>query len=205
MDSDAEFIRDITAEDFLAPDGHPYSVLVEDNDLKVDPVYYQQYWRDREPQLRRIADLVGWDDPILRTCHGHQVFSSAVLRSFVSDFLAPRGWDYRDALAEAPYEVTWYNVWLQASQVIPVHQREPLVKVFHHEGQHQEAILRGVTNEDLARGYLGVVVNANWARELSATAASASKPERLAPYLSYRETAGLLAAKAKDTARRRLR
>ena len=207
IDSDAQIIRDISASDFLAPDGHPYTVLVEDNDLKVDPVYYEQYWRKREPQLRRIAEIIGFDDPVLRTCHGHQVFSSAVLRSFATDFLTPRGWDYRDALAEAPYEFTWYNLWLQKTRAIPIHAREPLVKVFHHEGQYQEAVLRGITNDDLARGYLGVVVNANWARHLapgSTSQSHASKPERLAPHLSYGETAALIAAKVKDTARRRL-
>lgn len=205
IDSDAEIIRDVTAADFLAPDGHPYTVLTEDNDLKVDPVYYRQYWRDREPRIRHIADLVDLDDPIIRTCHGHQVFSSAVLRSFVTDFLHPRGWDYRDALAESPYEFSWYNLWLQKSGAVPLHQRDPLVKVFHHEGQLQEAILRGITTDDLARGYLGVVVNANWAREMAGASAGGTKAERLAPHLSYTEAAALLSAKVRDTTRRRLR
>lgn len=206
IDSDAEIVRDLAASDFLAVDGYPYTVLVEDNDLKADPVYYAQYWTQREPQLRLIAECVGLDDPVLRTCHGHQVFSSEVLRSFVADFLSPRGWDYRDALATAPYEFTWYNLWLQKSRAIPIHAREPLVKVFHHEGQFQEAVLRGITMVDLARSYLGVVVNANWARHLTSQdsfAAASTKPERLAPHLSYGEVAALLAAKVKDTARRR--
>ena len=204
IDSDAQIIRDITAEDFIAPDGNPYTVLVEDNDLKVDPIYFEQYWRSREQQLERIAELVGWRGLAIRTCHGHQVFSSTVLRTFVNDFLTPRGWDYRDALAIAPYEFTWYNLWAQVCQVIPVHQREPLIKVFHHEGQLQEAILRGITEDDLARGYLGVVINSNWARELAEAPSGGSKPARLAPHLSYGETAALIAAKLRQTARRRL-
>lgn len=210
VDSDAVFIRDIFESDFIAPDGNPYTVLVEDNDLKAEPAYYRQYWVGREPQLRRIADLVGYRDPVIRTCHGHQVFSTTVLTSFVADFLAPRGWDYRDALAVAPYEFSWYNLWLQATGVIPIHAREPLVKVFHHEGQHLEAILRGITDSDLARAYLAVVVNSSFARSLPADAAGPpgsggeSKPERLAPYLSYSEALALLAAKVRGTARRRL-
>jgi hypothetical protein len=205
VDSDAEFIRQLSESDFIAPDGFPYSVLAEDNDLKSDPVYYRQHWRDRETSLRKIAKLIGYTDPVLRTCHGHQVMSSAVLRSFVSDFLQPRGWDYRDVLAESPYEFTWYNTWLLKSGVIPVYQREPLVKVFHHEGQHQEALLRGLTYEDLARSYLAVVVNANFARELDLAPHDATKPQALAPYLSYGEVGQLLKAKARDTYRRRFR
>lgn len=218
VDSDAVFIRDIAESDFIAPDGSPYTVLVEDNDLQAEPAYYRQYWVDREPQLRRIADLVGYRDPVLRTCHGHQIFSSTVLASFVTDFLTPRGWDYRDAIAESPYEFTWYNLWLQATGTIPIHPREPLVKVYHHEGQHLEAILRGITEADLARGYLAVVVNSSFARNLaskpvpgiggvvsgSSGTQGPTKAEQLAPYLSYQETAALVLAKLRDTARRRL-
>ena len=204
VDSDAVFIRDLHESDFIAPDGIPYTVLVEDKDLMVEPRYWREYWQPREQHLRRIAELVGLDDPVIRTCHGHQVFSRRVLASFRDEFLAPRGWDYRDALAKAPYEFSWYNLYLQAHPVIPIHQREPLVKVFHHEGQHLEVILRGVTEADLARAYLAVVVNANFQRELQTRAAGGSKPEQLAPYLSYGEVAQLITAKAKDTWRRRI-
>ena len=205
VDSDAVFVRDFTPADFIAPDGYPYTVLVEDNELKVEPRYYREYWQPREQHLRTIANTIELDDPVIRSCHGHQVFSAAVLRSFVGDFLAPRGWTYRDALAVAPYEFSWYSLWLQKAQTIPIHQREPLVKVFHNEDQHLEYILRGVTEADIARGYLALVVNSNFAREVSPTAIGAGKPQALAPYLSYGEVASLLNTKARDTLRRRLR
>lgn len=204
VDSDAVFIRDLHAADFLAPDGYPYSVLVENNELKVEPRYYSQYWLSREKSLQQIADLIGIPGSVLLTCHGHQVFSSTVLRSFVTDFLSLRGWSYRDALAVAPYEFTWYNFWLQKSRVIPIHPREELVKVFHHENQHFEYILRGVTESDIARGYLAVVVNSNYSRDMGVLPADAPKPQALAPYLSYVEVAKLIGAKTTDTFRRRV-
>lgn len=204
VDSDAVFIRDLHAADFLAPDGYPYSVLVENNELKVEPRYYSQYWLSREKSLQQIADLIGIPGSVLLTCHGHQVFSSTVLRSFVTDFLSPRGWSYRDALAVAPYEFTWYNFWLQKSRVIPIHPREELVKVFHHENQHFEYILRGVTESDIARGFLAVVVNSNYSRDMGVLPADAPKPQALAPYLSYVEVAKLIGAKTTDTFRRRV-
>ena len=204
VDSDAVFIRDLHAADFLAPDGYPYSVLVENNELKVEPRYYSQYWLSREKSLQQIADLIGIPGSVLLTCHGHQVFSSTVLRSFVTDFLSPRGWSYRDALAVAPYEFSWYNFWLQKSRVIPIHPREELVKVFHHENQHFEYILRGVTESDIARGFLAVVVNSNYSRDMGVLPADAPKPQALAPYLSYVEVAKLIGAKTTDTFRRRV-
>jgi hypothetical protein len=136
---------------------------------------------------------------VLRTCHGHQVFSGAVLRCFKEDFLATRGWSYLDALIVAPYEFTWYNMWLQKSRVIPIHQREPLVKVFHHEAQHLEYILRGITPDDIARGFLALVINSNYARDLGVTPIHESKPDSLSHYLSYGEVAAILKQKVKGS------
>jgi len=203
VDSDAVLIRPFGRADFMADDVTPYTVLVEDNELMVEPRYFREYWRSREEAMRRIQELVGLSDPIVRTCHGHQVLSAAVLRSFREDFLAPRNWEYRDALAEAPYEFSWYNMWLQKSLAIAIHQREPLVKVFHHEGQHLEYILRGITVDDIARGYVGLVINSNYSRDLGLIPADAPKPEALSQYLSYAEVGQVLSAKAKDTFRRR--
>ena len=204
VDSEAVFIRDFRTADFMADDTTPYSVLVEDNELRVEPAYYHQYWVRREQEIRRIQELVELDDPVLRTCHGHQVFSSRVLQSLKSDFLAPRQWDYKDALAQSPYEFSWYNMWLQKSQLIDIHQREPLVKVFHNEGQHLEYILRGITLEDIARGYLAVVINSSFSRELGVLSLKSNKPAALAPYLSYGETTEVVLAKLRDTFRRRI-
>lgn len=204
IDSDAVILRDIRAADLMRDEHTPYTVLVEDNDLRVEPRYYREHWVGREAAIRRIMAEVGLDEPVMRTCHGHQVFSSTVLRSFRDDFLAPRGWGYADALAVSPYEFSWYAMWLQKAQPIPIHQREPLVKVFHDEDQHLAAILMGITANDLARGYLAVVVNSNYSRDLGLVAAHEGKPESLAPYLSYGEVGRLIAAKARDTWRRRL-
>jgi len=202
VDSDAVFIRDFRISDFMFDHETPYTVLVEDNELKVEPRYYEQYWEQREAHLRRIQHLVGLDSPTILTCHGHQVLSAKVLESFVADFLGPRGWTYRDALAEAPYEFSWYNMWLQKALTIPIHRREPLVKVFHHEGHHLEYILRGISTTDIARGYVALVINSNYSRDLGVLNPHASKPESLSRYLSYREAVAVLTHKMKRTIRR---
>ena len=203
VDSDAEFIRPFGRADFMYDEVTPYQVLVEDRDLMVEPRYFREYWQERHATLQLIAREIGLDDRVILTCHGHQVFSSDVLRAFREDFLEPRGWTYIDALRIAPYEFSWYNLWLQKSQVIPIHAREPWVKVFHHEGNHFEAILRQVRVADLARAYIAVVVNSNYSRDMGLLDLRASTPAALAPYLSYRELGQLLRAKISDTWRRR--
>jgi hypothetical protein len=164
IDSDAVIVRDFGREDLLFDDTTPYTVLVEDNDLKVDRAYYDQYWVQREASLRAIQHAVGLHDRRILTCHGHQILSATVLQSLRDDFLTPRGWDYKDLLAIAPYEYSWYNFWLQAKQPIPIHIREPLIKVLHSAEQHVEYALNNITPADVARGYLGIVVNSNFAR-----------------------------------------
>ena len=204
VDSDAEFIRPFYRSDFMVDENTPYTVLVEDNELKVEPRYYREYWQQRELELRHIQELVGLDTPVVRTCHGHQIFSARVLRSFKTEFLDPQGWSYADALEASPYEFTWYNMWLQKCQPIEIHQREPLVKVFHNESQHLEYIMRGVTTADIARGYVTLVINSNYSRDLGLISADASKPELLGTYLSYGEVTQLLTGKIRNTFRRRI-
>ena len=204
VDSEAVFVRPFGALDFLRQGDEPYSVLVQDKELEVEPRYYREHWVGREEAIRQIMEFVGLDDPIMKTCHGHQIFSSRVLQSFSEDFLAPRGWTYTDAVMEIPYEFSWYNMWLQKSRVIPIHQIEPLVKVFHNEDQHLEYVLRGINMSDIARAYLAVVVNSNYSRDLGIVGAAGNKIGLASSYLSYAEVWDVVRAKASETWSRRL-
>ena len=204
VDSDAEFIREFRVTDFMFDQRTPYSVLVQDLELAVEPEYFHQYWKSRESEIAVIAETVGLDTRVVLTCHGHTVFSSGVLKSFVSDFLKPRGWTYADSLELSPYEFTWYNMWLQKSNVIDIRPREPWIKVFHNESQHLEYLMRGVTVIDIARGYVGVVVNSNYSRGAGVIDAGSTKSVNVARYLSYGEVAGVIKAKFADTVSRRL-
>ena len=192
VDSDAEFIRRFSITDFMFDPETPYSVLVQDLELKVEPEYYAQYWISRESELQSIAEVMGLDSRVILTCHGHTVFSSKVLRSFVRDFLQPRDWSYADALEFSPYEFTWYNMWLQKSGTVGIHPREPWVKVFHNQSQHIEYLLRRIEVGDIARGYLGIVVNSNYSRSLGLVDAQISPTEAFAKYLSFRQVFSVL-------------
>lgn len=205
VDSDAVFIRPLSVNDFMFDESTPYTVLVEDNDLKSEPQYFEQHWKGRELKLRKIQELIGLNDRRILTCHGHQVFSAKVLSHLKDEFLSPRGWSYEQMLDESPYEFTWYNMWLQKTRVVPVEIREPLVKVFHHEGQHLEMAMRRATVEDLARGYVAVVVNSNFAGAWGDISASETRAETLARYLAYEDLLAALRMKISETTSRRLK
>lgn len=189
LDSDAEIVRDISVHDFMADAETPYTFLSEDAELRVEPEYYEAHWRSRETLLERIRQEIGLTETRLLTVHGHAVFSARVLQAFRDRFLLPRGWDYKDALAVAPYEPTWYNMWLLKDQTIPIVMREPVIKTFHNATQQLDYVLRGVTTEDVARGYVAIVVNSNYSRGDGLASLADSPESALASFVTAPELA----------------
>jgi len=185
VDSDAVFIRDFTRTDFMARPGIPFTFVTEDRELQVEPGYYTDTWVNRKKSLEKIRAEIGYQGRWLLTVHGHAVFSGIVLKNFMEDFLAPRGWDYKDALTISPYEPTWYNTWLLHTGAIEIFAREPIVKTFHNSTQHLDYLMREVSNEDLARGYVAVVVNSNYSRGEGVLSVSTSPKQLLASYVSF--------------------
>jgi Family of unknown function (DUF6492) len=164
LDSDGEFIRDFFVSDFMYDEKTPYTILVEDNELAVDPEYYKEHWVERKKLIMKIQKEVGLDDRRMLTCHGLAVLSSLVLESLYNNYLLPSKQTYIDILKISPYEFSWYNMWLQKDKTIKIEIREPYFKVFHNKNQHLDYIRKGITKEDISRGYLGVVVNSNYSR-----------------------------------------
>ena len=164
MDSDGEFIRDFFISDFMYDDDTPYTILVEDNELAVEPEYYKKYWFEREKLIRLIQKEVGLVDRRMLTCHGFAIISCKVLESLYKKYLSPNNLTYQDILNKAPYEFSWYNMWLQKDKTIGIQFREHIFKYFHHKNHHLEYLQKGITLQDISRGYIGVVVNSNYSR-----------------------------------------
>ena len=183
VDSDAEFLRDFFVSDFMATPSTPFTFMTEDAELQCEPEYYEQTWLPRLLKLEQVRQAIGYTGPWLRTVHGHAVFSGIALQSFVSDFLQPRDWRYKDALELSPYEPTWYNTWVLHAQPIQVYPREPLFKTFHNPAQHLDYVLRGITEQDIARGFVGVVVNSNYSRGDGVVPFHLQQYEALASYV----------------------
>lgn len=191
VDSDALFIRPLSIDDFMFDESTPYTVLVEDNDLKSEPHYYEQHWKGREPQLRKIQEFVGIKDRRILTCHGHQVFSARVLESLKFELMENRNWTYEGLLAESPYEFSWYNMWLQVRFPDRIRFREPIVKTIHNYSQLIELRVKGISLTDLSRAYIGIVVNSNFQVDAEAISIKESMARTLSRYIGFRE---LLAA-----------
>ncbi len=162
LDSDACFINPIRSKRFMYDAEIPYTILFEDNDLKADDHYYQKHWVRRERYIRKIYKEIGLKDVHLITCHGFQTFSADVLENFQQEFLDKKGYSYIDLINIAPYEVSWYNVWLQKSGIIPIYSCESHFKTYHTKRQWRYERLKGINEKSLKRSYVGIIMNSNY-------------------------------------------
>ncbi len=161
VDSDSYFIRDFFFDDFMADKQTPYSVLVMDKDLKTE-LDYREFSKYRDSQIRKIFELVELKDNRFLTCHGMTVLSEKVLKDFKERFMHTNKFAYKDLIEMAPYEYTWYNAWLQKSNVINILPVEPFFKTFHTRKEYSIARSMLIKEDVLAEQYLGIVLNSNW-------------------------------------------
>ncbi|NTW29705.1 MAG: hypothetical protein HGA33_00310 [Candidatus Moranbacteria bacterium] len=161
VDSDAYFVRNFYKKDFIREDGVPYSVLVMDKDLNIER-HYQEFGAWRQEMIKKIFDYVGYADDRMLTCHGMTVMNRSVLENMKDVFLSAKGVAYRDLISIAPYEYTWYNVWLQKAGIIPVLGVEPFFKTFHARIEYVFSKSRMLRESDIALRYVGIVLNSNW-------------------------------------------
>lgn len=164
IDSELEFIRNFTVDEFMYDEDTPYTVLTEDHELETNPEYYSTYWVERQRKLDIIRDEFKIKNIHLMTCHGMQTFSSKVLEEMWSGYMQPKGLDYIDLLNISPYEFTWYNYYLQKEKNIEIIPCEPHFKTYHMAYQGTLDAISGVDVKSLCRGYCGIVINSNFSR-----------------------------------------
>ena len=161
IDSDLFFIRDFHESDFMADKNTPFTILVMDKDLAIEK-HYHDFWLWRQEFIKKIYAAVDLNDKRLRTCHGMQVMNARVLKSLKDDFMKPHKYDYADLIAIAPYEFTWYNAWFQKCGLVREVAVEPFFKTFHMRIEYTMSRLRGLTVDDYAYDYVGIILNGNW-------------------------------------------
>lgn len=168
LDSDAVFIRPFGQADFLAPDGTPYTMMDEAHDLLEDA-----FRRKRERVVAAFqgeADLV--QQNFKRTGRRYSfgpfplVWHRAVWQSLDTHYLQPRGMSFADAIAQAPIESRWYGEALLAYKAVPLMPCQALFKVYHYAWQFDQDRRDGVSMDQLAQLYCGVIFQSAWERDM---------------------------------------
>jgi len=168
LDSDAIFIRPFGLADFMAPDGTPYTMMDEAHDLLEDALRHK---RERVvAAFNKEADLV--QQLFQRTGRRYSfgpfplVWHRAVWESLDIRFLQPRGMSFADAIALAPIESRWYGEALLAYQAVSLMPCQALFKVYHYAWQFDHDQRIGITSQQMAKFYCGVIYQSAWEREM---------------------------------------
>lgn len=168
LDSDAIFIRPFGLDDFLAPDGTPYTMMDEAHDLLEDALLGK---RDRiVTAFNQEADLV--QQLFQRVGRRYSfgpfplVWHQAVWESLDTHFLQPRGLSLADAIIQAPIESRWYGEALLAYKAVALLPCQALFKVYHYAWQYDQDRHSGMHTDQLLKLYCGVIYQSAWERDM---------------------------------------
>jgi hypothetical protein len=172
LDSDCYFIRPFTVNDFIVEGTDiPYTVMHEQKDLfswtanKSDVLGFDPIdsFKDVRKKIMDIFDRRGryYDfGPI------PVIWSRKVWKELQARYLAQNNLTLAQLFDGIPSEFSWYGEWLMASNTIPIYPVEPLFKVFHYPHQYIDFKSTGYTESQLAKNYMGIVMQSNWGAPL---------------------------------------
>lgn len=168
LDSDAVFIRPFGLADFLTPDGTPYTMMDEAHDLLEDALRHKRErvvsaFNKEADQVQQLFQRAG-----RRYSFGPfpLVWHRAVWESLDTHYLQPRGMSLVDAVTQAPIESRWYGEALLAFKAVPLMPCQALFKVYHYAWQLDQDRRAGISTQQLAQFYCGVIYQSAWEREM---------------------------------------
>jgi hypothetical protein len=168
LDSDCYFLKPFGEEDFISPDGTPYTVMHEAKELlqfaEIAGMHKIAGNREREcAEIKQQFGRIGrcWDFGPVPVVWSGRVWNELDVR-----YLQPKGMTIIDAINAHPGELRWYGEALLAFRSIPILPVEPLFRCYHYEEQYYFWKARGETEQTIARNYLGVCRQSNWDKEM---------------------------------------
>jgi Family of unknown function (DUF6492) len=168
LDSDAMFIRPFEMHDFLTDAGTPYTMMDEAHDLldQAMQLAKTRIVRDFEKEADQVQHLFERSGRRYSFGPFPVVWHRAVWESLDTQYLQPRGMSFLDAIEQAPIESRWYGEALLRYKAVPLMPCQALFKVYHYAWQYDQDRKRGITSEQLASHYWGVICQSAWEREL---------------------------------------
>ncbi len=164
LDSDNEFIRDFYKADFLAPDGHPYTVITEGKEFLE---FCTRYYLPKAPvnferDSRQVQELFGRSGKIYSFGIPPLVWSKKVWMSLEEGVLTPRNQSFADLIVQCPHELRLYGEALLKYRAIPLWPCEDIFKNYLYLSQYLFDKKRGVNADIVSKNYLGIVRQSNW-------------------------------------------
>lgn len=164
LDSDTVFLRPFGRQDFLAADGHPYTIVHEDKDLFQLALCqgHEDVWTAFLATSRGMQDRFRRQGPVYSYGPFPVLWSARVWHDLERLDLAPKGLTLWDAISQIPSEAHWYGEALHALRSIPLHVIGPLCRCYHYSWQERLLRKLGENEATLAKHFLCVVYQSNW-------------------------------------------
>lgn len=182
LDSDAIFIRPFGAADFIWRDDIPYTVMdecheyleacLQSGNRQVLSAYANESRKMRSLFERREKNYSFGPFPL--------VWHHAVWESLDYEYFRPRDMTLIDAIRMAPLESRWYGEALLKYQAIPLMPCQPFFKVYHYAWQFDKEQRSGISTDDLAMLYSGIIFQSAWEREMDWPHEGGNLPSRWA-------------------------
>lgn len=181
IDSDSIFIRDFRKNDFLAPDGNPYTVLHQNKEFFQLAVNqgHQRVENELRIESEAVKSLFGRVGPNYYCAPSPFIWSAKVWESLDQQFLQPKGMILWDLITAEHPESLIYGEALLKYQAIPVRMIEPLFRIYHYNWQYYFSRRVGETEENLRQNFMGVIYQSAWESELDFGEPSKSMPSRM--------------------------
>ena len=176
LDSDCIFIRDFKKDDFISPDGVPYTVIYQNKEyfqLAADRGFPKAHLNLRI-EGDRVKALFGRRGPNYYCPCPPFIWSAKVWKSLEIHYLAPRNLTFWDICTPENPETLLYLEALLNFEAIPLRPIEQLFRIYYYDWHYFLLRRVGESVSKLRENYLGVIYQSSW--ELSLDYGSSKKP-----------------------------
>ncbi len=164
LDSDCIFIQNFRATDFMASDGHPYTVIYQNKEYHQLAINrnYAKAPHNLQQEAECVKALFGRVGPNYYCPCPPLIWSGAVWQSLETQYLTPRGETLWDLCTSEHPETLIYLEALLNFQTIPMHPIEQLFRVYYYDWHYFLLRRLGESIPKLRENYLGVIYQSSW-------------------------------------------
>lgn len=164
LDSDCIFIKPFYKSDFIANDGHPYTVIYQNKEyfqLAIDRGFAKAP-HQLMAEGNRVKQLFGRQGPNYYCPCPPFIWSSKVWGSLEERYLKPKGLSFWDICTPEHPETLLYLEALLNYKAIPLHPIEQLFRIYYYDWHYYLLRRIGETPVKLKEHYLGVIYQSSW-------------------------------------------
>ena len=161
IDSDAYFITDFYARDFMFDDNTPYIPMQPGINFSRAKIY--EY--TMAPIFQKVKDILNSKGSQILWGGIPMVLSADVLSDFEQNFLIPNDYTFEKILSIAPSEFTWYGEWLLKTRKDKLQFQKLLFKNYYYNLEYLCDRKLYSVKDLIDYGYIGIVMQNGWVKK----------------------------------------